>query len=443
MISLSRVHVATLCLVAFPGSVALRAQETHETPEHVHTTQSFNLIDYGADATGERDSSPAFDRIMAHVGAVRHVHITIPAGAYRLDRRVILAASGNDTNYGIRVSGAGEDVTELRVTNTEGGLAFRGVGMNRLTCTIADLSLVAVRETAGVALAFDTANPGDHHSRQFTLENILIRGERFDRGSFSAGVEVRNAWYPSLDNVKVTGLQVLPAATPDPLACGILLEDCYSPMLTGCYVWGGVHGLIHRSRLKRPEDGIVRDSYFVGCVEGILIDLVSNAKQWAEPGFHISDCHVNYRDRGVVVRGVRQATISSALFYCSDRTGTQWYRKGRHTINGGDGKTPRPYETRDIDLEHASDIVISHNIFTEPATPNRVAIRIGKASGSIMVSANQFNMSGTAIKNESAEPSYASNNVFGGRPNWAARLTPYIDPAGALQTMDFKPLPRP
>jgi hypothetical protein len=398
---------------------------------------TFNLVDHGADPTGQRDSSPAFERIVAAANGLRHVHVVIPAGAYRLARKVVVSATGNQANYGIRISGAGADVTELLVDNPDGGLAFRGVGLNRLSCTISDLSLVAVRENAGVALAFDTANPGDHHARQFAAERILIRGERFDRGCFSSGVEVRNAWYPSLDDVKVTGLYGPAAADPGSLAHGILLEDCYSPLVDSCYVWNARRGLVHRARARHPEDGIVRASYFVGCEEGIVLDLIPDPAKWPEPGFHISDCHVNYRDRGVVMRGVRQATIATTLFYCHDRTGTKWWKNEQPAVTGGDATTPRPYEPRDIDLEHASDVIISHNHFTEPANPRRVAIGIGSDSGHIVMSGNQFNLGGTAIRNESQEPSHSTGNVFGGRPDWSAELRRYDDQPGTLETRDF------
>jgi len=403
----------------------------------------YSLIEFGADPTGRDDSSAAFDRILAQAKGSRHIHIVIPAGAYRLQRRALMVVAGNHANYGIRISGAGQDVTELLVDNPDGGLGFRGNGLNRLSCTISDLSLVAVRDGAGVALAFDIANPGDHHARQFTAERVLIRGERFDRGSFSSGIEVRNAWYPALRDVKVTAPYGPLAPAPSPLAHAILLEDCYSPLLNECYVWGGRCGLVHRAAAKRPEDGIVRDSYFVGCEEGIVIDLVADPASWPEPGFHISDCHVNYRDRGIVLKGVRQATIDTSLFYCHDRTGTKWWKQEPATVAGGDARIPRPFEPRDIDLVHASDVIISHNIFTEPANPRRVAIVIGKNAGHVVMSSNQFNLGGVAIRNESKEPSYASGNVFGGKPSWAARLVRYEDPEGSLECIEYVPRPRP
>jgi len=49
---------------------------------------ALSLLDLGADATGQEDSSPAFARLMQAVGGRRQVHIIIPAGVYRLAKRV-------------------------------------------------------------------------------------------------------------------------------------------------------------------------------------------------------------------------------------------------------------------------------------------------------------------------------------------------------------------
>ena len=76
---------------------------------------------------------------------------------------------------------------------------------------------------------------------------------------------------------------------------------------------------------------------------------------------------------------------------------------------------------------------------TEPANPNRVGIRIGPGSGHALISGNQFNMSGTAIKNESGEPSYSSGNIFGGKPGWAGQLVPCDDTPGTMRRADFEP----
>jgi hypothetical protein len=399
----------------------------------------YDILDYGADATGARDSSAAFERVQRAAGTNRHYRIWLPPGSYRLARQAVIRASGNDSYCGLHIQGAGENVTELLVDNADGGLSFVGTRISRLGFIVSDLALVAARAGVGTALAFEIPNPGVENMRQFTARNVAVRGERFDKGYFNTAVRVRNAWYALLQNVNVTQqYQTEIGDEKYAMEYGFLLEDCYSPLLENCRVLNGKYGFVQRAVNTYPEDGIVRDSYFVGNVECLVIDLNKAPPAWPEPGFHVDNCHLNYRDRGIVVRGLQQANISHSLFYCHDRSGTRWFKNEHAPVPGGDEATRRPYEPRDIDLEFGANIVIDGNIFTEPANAGRVGVRIGPSSGHVVLTGNQFNMSGTAIKNESSEPSYASGNIFSGKPDWAGRLKPYDDKAGALKTSDFE-----
>jgi hypothetical protein len=276
------------------------------------------------------------------------------------------------------------------------------------------------------------------NDRQFIARNLTIRGERFDRGYFNTALHVRDAWYALLQNLNIMQ-QYGPAmgAKQHSMEYGILLEDCYSPLIADCRVENSKYGLVQRAVKSQPEDGIIRGSYFVGNVEGIVLDIKKNPQDWPEPGFHIDNCHVNYRDCGIRIKGVRQANISHTLFYCHDHTGTKWFKYEPAIIPGGDETHRRDFEPRDVDLVHGSDIILDGNIFTEPANPNRVAVRIGPDSGCILISGNQFNMSGTAIKNESVYPSYSSGNIFVGKPGWADTLKRYDDKPGKLVVSDF------
>ena len=433
-----RVAIIIASLLTLAGAAEPAPPKTADAP-----FISAVLTDYGADARGERDSSEAFARVMAAAGTNRHIRISIPPGRYRLASRVLLTASGNNSNYGLHLQGAGENVTELLVDNAEGGIAFVGKHLTRMSVIVSDLSLVAVRNGAGTALAFDTANAGVQNDRQFTARDLTIRGEKFDRGHFNTAVHVRNAWFTLLHNIKVTQ-QYQPAIRDQAfnMEYNFLLEDCYSPSLTDCRALGGRYGLVHRADKMKPdapEDGIIRGCYFVGQAEGIVMDMKKTAGEWPEPGLHIDSCHVAYRDRGLNILGVQQANISHCLFYCLDRTGTPWHQPDGLPVPGGTKEKRRDYEPRDINLEFGANFVIDGNIFTEPANPNRVGVRIGPRSGHILISGNQFNVSGTAIKNESREPSYASGTTFGGKPDWSEGLTPYADAPHTLATRDFPP----
>jgi hypothetical protein len=417
--------------------------EPSADPPSTDSANTYSVLAYGGDPTGQQDSAPAFEKIMRAVGAQRQIHILIPAGRYRLARRVCLQASGNDSAYGLHIEGAGENVTEILVDNAEGGLAFMGTHISRLCVTISGLSLVAGRDGAGTALFFDTANAGVQNERQFTARDLTLRGERFDRGHFHTGVHVRNAWHLLLHNIKV--MQQYPPIIREQafnMEYNFLLEDCYSPSITDCRTSFGRFGLVHRAVHMvpdAPEDGIIRGSYFVGQAEGNVIDLKKGAKQWPEPGFHIDNCHVAYRDNGIRVNGVQQANISHCLFYCLDRTGNPWHQPDLLPVPGGDKNKARDFTPCDINIEHGSNLIIDGNIFTEPSTPNRIGVRIGPLAGHVLISGNQFNMSGVAIQNESCAPSYASGNMYGGKPDWSSGLTRYQDaPQTLRRNNDFQ-----
>ena len=414
------------------SALALAILGAVKVPKGSHSPGTLNPLDFGADPTERRDSSAAFQRMAEEIErrGLRHVRIAIPPGRFLLKRRVTFVARGNEPDFGMTIEGAGEDATELVVDNPEGGIRFLGVDINRLTFTISNLSLVAARDGAGVALEFDKPNPGVKHRRQFNAENILVRGERFDRGYFKVGLLVRNAWFPRLENVKVAD-RYGPGLTGEvySMDCGILLEDCYNPLVVNCHVWGGKVGLIYRLERTHPEDGTIAHSYFVDCIEGIRIVRTHGTREWEEPGLHITDCHVNFRDYGITLFGVRQGNISHCLFYCHDTKGAAFFGGGR----------PRDFAPVDINLEYASDIVIDGNIFSFPSNPRRVAVRIGRDSGQILIANNIFNIEGTAIRNESPLPSFSVNNVFGGRRNFwrEGRSRRYDDLTGSLVRRDL------
>src|SRR5690606_30662369 len=84
------------------------------------TEAFFNVIDFGADSTGVNDSSPAFDSILAASANTRQIEIYIPAGRYRISRRIAIDSTlfhGYNFHRGLMIRGAGQDVTELVCDN--------------------------------------------------------------------------------------------------------------------------------------------------------------------------------------------------------------------------------------------------------------------------------------------------------------------------------------
>lgn len=396
---------------------------------------TFNLLDYGADNTGLNDCSGAFQELFKAIGNTKHVEIFIPAGKYKLNKRVVFdhkTFAGYDENKGLIVRGAGEDVTEMICNNEEGVFLFNPA-TNRITVTLCDLTCVSNKDSRGTAIEFNTANQnaGDSHTRMFQARNILIRGESAQTGYFKNGVLLYNAWYPMLENVKLTGSYGIDATRK--MDIGYLFHNCYSPMMTNCYFWGSAnYGVRYLGVNFEPEDGIIRDTYLVGQDYGVYVHLATSPT-WSEPAFHISGCHIHYNVTGVYFEGLRQFFIEGNLLYCYNSQGSKWWAQ-----NGRPNETPKSYECRDIHLMYASDGIISNNQFTEPATPKRYAIDIEPNSGNILVQGNIFNFDGTGVRNKSPKVSNCIGNVFGGDPNFAVGFVPYQDETGTLKKIDFE-----
>lgn len=391
---------------------------------------SVTVTAYGADPLGVADSAQAFEAAFRAAIPLRHVHVIIPPGRYLFQRAAHFEVRGNAQWTGVHFEGAGENVTQLVVDNDEGGLFFQGTNTNRLTVELSGFSLIAHRNKAGTAVVLDKSNPGVKHNRQFMVRNVEARGETFGTGFFHRAFDIRNVWFPYFSNVTVAD-RYGPAISNDDakMDCAFYLLDCYNPKFLTCHVWNGRRGLYYGTTHEKsgPEDGTISNCYFVGNEQGIVVQLKRETRRWEEPALHITDCHINYRDRGIVLEGLREATISHCLFYCYDRKGSPFFKGG----------PSRDYTPVDVDLVFAGDILLTGNIFTEPSNPKRIAVRISRDSGNVLIAGNQFNIEGTAIRNDSRRESFSSGNFFRGRRNFSQGLVKYVDPTGSLVKRDL------
>lgn len=420
--------LSLLCLVSmgsfFPSCSKDDVKEEVPVPDRKY---EYNILDYGADNTGVANCDKSFLKLIQSIGESRYAEIVIPAGQYKISKRIVIDSKifdGYKLSHGIVIKGAGVDVTEIICDNAEGGI-FIDVGTNLISVSIKDITFVAPKDNCGVAVEFGTKgqNPGDHHSRMFHMTNVLIRGERWDKGFFNKGVKCQNAWYPMLENVQITN-KYGEKSQITKMDYGILFEDCYSPTVVECYCWGAAEsGLRYIGKNIKPEDGIVDNSYFVGQDNGIYVNLTTSS--WSEPALHISNSHINYRRNGVYIDGCRQVFITGNLFYCSERGGS-YYLKDETPVCS--------YTPVDLNLEKSSDAIVSYNQFTEPGSPKRIAVRISAKSANIMISNNIFNLDATAVVNESSKSSVCKGNVFGGTPDFTAgKLIRYRDETGTLE----------
>lgn len=398
---------------------------------------TYVLTDFGADPTGNADSTPAFEAMFQTMAGKKQVEVFVPAGKFRISKRVVFDQqqfAGYSENSGIHFRGAGEDVTELICDNADGGFLFN-VKTNLLTVTVSDMSFVASRRGQGTAIEFNTGdeNAGDHHSRMFHSRNILIRGTIFNEGYFNNGVILKNAWYPLLENVKITTEYGDSTARMNE---GFQLYNCYSPLIDKCYFWGPANYGLRYWSSHDDEDGVISDSYFVGQDVGVYAQLSRRTDEWVEPAFHVSGCHIHYKVKGIELKGIRQGFINSNLFYCFNVAGSKFF---------GNTDPATVFESKDVEFNACFDFIVSNNQFTEPASPKRFCIDILPSSGDILIDGNIFNMDGTAIRNQSEKTSRCIGNVFSGTPdftraNWSAGevvMTRYDDTPGKLIKMDF------
>ena len=428
-----------LCIVlSFAGFTSCQKNSAEELgigSEDSSDLQSctLNVMDYGADNTGVEDSTPAFEALLSDFGSRNNVDIYVPSGRYRITKRIVLehsSLSGQQISHGVVFRGAGIDVTEIYCDNPEGGFFFN-IPTNLVTVTVENMSFVAPTDGVKTAIEFNTADqrPGDHHSRMFQVKDVLIRGEKPKVGYFKNGVLCYNAWYPYLHNVEITG-RYGSGSDGYKMETAICFQDCYSPLVSECYVWGEAeYGLLCRGDKYLPEGGVVSKAQFVEMDHGIFVEYAPEGKG-TEPKFTITDCHVNYQVNGILLAGVRQVFITNNLIFCGERSGSEYLK---------DDSAPCDYEPTDLNVYRSNDVTVANNQFNGPGSPKRIGVDISEKSGNVMLNNNLFNFESTAIRNRSARKSYAMGNVFGGYPDFTVgQLVPYEDRTGTMVMIDYE-----
>jgi hypothetical protein len=393
----------------------------------LENSRVFNPIDYGADPTGASDSAPAFNAMIAEIGADRHVEVFIPPGQFLLNSRVEFLPGGNTSQYGLSIRGGGQDATEIRVDNNDGGFLFSGMTMSRVCVQVSDLSFVAMRTNITAAFEFEAADAGDPLCRQLVMENIYVTSPLHTSPNFFAtGFKVKNAWGARFINVSVwkQGEYTDPVRHPE---YGFYLEDCRDPVIRDCHINKVQTAIYHGQSSSVAQGGTVVNTYLVEVDRGLDLQFREKTDGWPLPNFHIDNCHINSYDIGVNVVGVRQMNISHVLFYCSERGGSNWYN---------DGSPVADCDPVDVNLAYGSNITIDHCLFVEPSSPRRRAIQISADSSYVLMDGNQFNMEGTAIHNDSSNAISSINGVFGGMAGdftgGGAWLTRYADSTGTM-----------
>jgi len=358
-------------------------------------------------ARGDWDGRRGTDDSTACQSALNHViqrggRLHVPAGAYLLNR--LVEYEGPDRM--LSVVGDGVGVTQLVVPEGSHGGALSLRFQNRASqVTVTDLSFVSYAAGAGTALTINQPPGGDRHNRTVYLENVEVRGADPSLHYFLNGLDLTGCWRPLLAAVAVGG-PFSPAVHEKPssnsimyaMRIGINLDQCYEPDIRDTYVWScrvGITSINDHGRL--PEAFNIRSSRIVGVMTGIEFRRAGYA-----PTLWMRDCHVNFVETGVHLRGCRLILISGTAFY-------------NEIADAGVVAT-------DISLDECRETIIESNFFHQDGNPVRTHIAIGSgAEKTMIIQGNIFNAQAeTAIHFTDTEDQVKpittiSGNIMSGR----------------------------
>ena len=370
--------------------IVLVAATASAAEDKLVTASSTNVSvrDFGAVGDGVADDSGAFQKAFEQAVMADHAVVRIPAGAYRLERRVSVDFRGAVGN-GLAIVGDGQGVSVIHCANTDGALRIRSE-LCMTQVTIRDLTFLADIPDAGTALEVSSSVRGVRNYRTLTVQDVDMRGSGLPtRKFFSRGLLAFAQWRPLFQNVIFSGVLDPSLKEPDqkPLfeelrgkpEYGICADWCYAPSFQHCYVWACHTGyrIVSRDRPEGPEDGAFYRCTAVGTDIGIDVDTPIR-----EPQLVIDSCHLSCREVGLRLRNRKFFHITNCLFY-----------------GGNEAYT-------DIALANCQAGIITGNIFHSPDRDNmskeppsqRVGVDVDAKSMHISITGNTFNAKGEAVR---------------------------------------------
>lgn len=333
--------------------------------------EQVSVTNFGAVEGGVVDCSNAFMKALEYCLTYKK-NCKIPAGIWLLNTKVAVATASSNH---FSIIGDGSEVTTVIVADIAGGISVAYNSTNySARCAVRGISFVTSLSGAGTALAITHVYGGDRHASNASFYDIITRGISPTTGYFVTGIDATGSWYPSFKEVYISGPYL--SATGATLADGsiiyaqqngILLTDCYSPIVKDCGIWSVSTALNNASSANPGPEGFrVINTVIANVKTGILFDRVSD-----EPNVTIDNCHINYRNNGIKVTNARSVRVRNTLFYNED--------------------TSAYYATpADIYVMAGQTVSVSGNQFEFSGNPNRVCIDIGNNITEVSVSDNQF-----------------------------------------------------
>jgi hypothetical protein len=270
---------------------------------------SISVREFGAVGDGVTDDSAAIqaalDAAIASLASQRSVTLYIPDGSYVLAS----AVTGNILvqEKTLNIVGGGVDSCCLIVTNTTGGILI-DADNNKTAVHLRNVWFACEIPAAGTGFRYrQTRQTGPSGRRMFTAEHVTFRPTvRLSANYFDICLHVEGFYRPLLNSVVCWLGQTMTA-----YATAICkMDSCYAMNIENSYFVG--NAITGISSVGGAEEG---GWIFKSIVNGsrIGINLTRTAR---EPNFSLTSNHINTREAGVYVNGIKFLEAIDNLIYC-------------------------------------------------------------------------------------------------------------------------------
>lgn len=268
-----------------------------------------SVKDFGAVGNGVTDDSAAvqaaLNAAIASLASQRSATLYIPEGSYVLGSAVIGSILVQEKT--LNIVGGGVDSCCFMVTNTTGGILI-DANNNKTAVHLKNVWFACEIPSAGTGFRYrQTPQTGPASRRMFTADNVTFRPTvRLSANYFDICLHVEGFYRPLLNSVVCWLGQTMTA-----YATAICkMDSCYAMNLENSYFVG--NAITGISSVGGAEEG----GWIAKCIINgprIGINLTRTGR---EPNFSLVNSHVNTREVGVYVNGIKFFTALDNLIYC-------------------------------------------------------------------------------------------------------------------------------
>jgi hypothetical protein len=344
----------------------------------------FSVLEYGADATGLTDSSPAFQAAINALNTKGYGTFYMPQGIYVLNSQVGI----NGSSMLFEIKGDGIDKTIIKCNNSTGGI--RIYSSNRSSqITIHDFSMVPMLANSGTAFEYTMLSGGNRENRSCIVENVTIQSSVSN--SFSKGMNLTGQWRTLAKNITISGS---PFSTTAVMTVGIDVTESYTPRVINSTVNNANEGILYISDAGQSGDFV--GNTLTKCNLGIRLSQFTGVQPHVNVESNTFDCY----QYGLKIESRKIIFVKNNTFSNLNATpGSDYYDLHIELTDGAN--------------QDVSDILVVNNTFTPSSNTKRVMIYLGNTVSNIFVRKNTFNSSGTefSVPNNSPLVVFEDNSI--------------------------------